>query len=225
MLQVPAAFNRNSATVSSLMPAEESGRWLLERMQHQLGFADLSNVSLLDFGCGVRFTQALLNLGLPIGRYVGVDCFADMIEFLRASVADPRFEFHRLDIRHPLYNPNGAEVLGPDTRLPLPEHAVDVAAMFSVVTHQTPEAAGHLLALLRRYVRPEGRLFFTCFLDDTIAAFEDRSPEKNGGRCVFHPDVLLEIVRRAGWLPVARYEAEVPLIADSFVCRLAPVMP
>jgi SAM-dependent methyltransferase len=222
MFQVPDSFNRNSFTVSSLMPAEDSGRWLLERMGRQLDIVDFSTVSLLDFGCGVRFTQAILNRGLPIGRYAGVDCFDDMVEFLRSSVQDPRFSFHLLDTRHPLYNPSAPETLGPDTRLPLPEGAFDVVSMFSVVTHQTPEDAGHILTLLRRYVRPDGHLFFTCFLDSTIESFEDRSPQKNSGRCVFHPDVLLEIVQASGWQVVARYDAELPLIADSFVCRAAP---
>ncbi len=28
---------------------------------------DYSRLALLDFGCGVRFTQSILNLGLPMG--------------------------------------------------------------------------------------------------------------------------------------------------------------
>lgn len=218
-LVVPERFNRNSSTVSSLMPAEESGRWLLARLQERLGFADYAKESMLDFGCGVRFSQALLNLRLPIGRYAGVDCYREMIEFLAESVRDRRFSYHLLDVRHPLYNPSCPVVLGPDTRLPLPEGAFSIVTMFSVVTHQYPGDAATLFALLRRYARDDGRLFFTCFLDGQIASFEDRSPEKNGGRCVYNPSFLEEIVRGAGWTVVARYPAEAPLIGDSFVCR------
>src|SRR5690348_8049992 len=57
-LVVPEKFNRNSYTVSSLMPAEESGAWLLERMRQQIGLETYAASTLLDFGCGVRFSQA-----------------------------------------------------------------------------------------------------------------------------------------------------------------------
>src|SRR6185503_5414527 len=123
----------------------------------------------------------------------GVDCFRDMIEFLVGAVHDPRFAYHHFDMRHPLYNPTGAVPLGPDARLPLPENHFDVVSMFSVMTHQSPEDAHHILSLLRRYVRPNGQLFFTCFLDADIPSFEDRSPERNGGRCCYNPAFLEEI--------------------------------
>jgi SAM-dependent methyltransferase len=204
------------------MPPEQSGRWLLQRMQRHLELRDLASQSLLDFGCGVRFTQAILNLRLPIGQYAGVDCFGDMIAFLQSSVKDPRFTFHLLDVRHPLYNPTSEKLLGPDARLPVPEQHFDIASMFSVLTHQTPDDAGHILTMLRRYVRPTGRLFLTCFLDDTIESFEDRSPERNGGRCFYNSAFLETILHRSGWQPAARYAAEAPLIGDSLVCRPAP---
>jgi len=218
-IQVPERFNRNSPTVVSLMPPEESGRWLLQRMQHHLGIQDYSTRSLLDFGCGVRFTQALLNLGLPLAQYAGIDCDRDMIDFLASEVKDPRFSYHLLDARHAFYNPHGSTRLGPDTRLPLPEDHFDVVSMFSVMTHLYPDDARHILALLRRHVHRKGRLFFTCFLDDTVRTFEDRSPERNGARCHYDAAFLEGIVDQAGWQPVARYPAEAPLIGDSYVCR------
>jgi hypothetical protein len=91
--------------------------------------------------------------------------------------------------------------------------------MFSVLTHQAPDDARHILALLRRYVRPDGHLFFTCFLDEAIDSFEDRSPERNGGRCFYNPRFLRELLAGAGWQTIAAYPAEPPLIGDSFVCR------
>lgn len=218
VLRVPDKFNRNSVTVTSLMPPEESGAWLLRRMQEHLGLADYSQVSLLDYGCGVRFTQSILNLGLPIGEYVGVDCYQEMIEFLVAAVKDRRFSFHLLDVPHPLYNPLGAIPLGPDTRLPVAEGHFDVVCLFSVMTHLDPDDAGLVLRLLRRVVRPDGRLFFTCFLDDAIDAFEDRSPEGNGGRCHYNAKLLEGIVGQSGWKPLSRHPAEAPLIGDSYVC-------
>jgi SAM-dependent methyltransferase len=217
---VPEEFNRNSPTVASLMPPEESGRWLLERMRRHLGAWSYRRWSLLDFGCGVRFTQAILNERLPIGEYAGVDCYGPMIEFLRTQVKDPRFTYRHLDVRNPMYNPAG-EALGPQARLELPARHYDVACMFSVLTHQDPEDARQILALLRRHVRPRGRLFFTCFLDEAIPSFEDRSPERNAGRCFYNPGFLEDLVRASGWQVAGRFAAHAPLIGDSYACRPA----
>src|SRR2546427_86247 len=129
MLVVPEEFNRNSITVTSLMTPEQSGVWLLERMRRQIGFESYAQKKLLDFGCGVRFSQAIIS--------------------------------------------------------------------------------------------SDGQLFFTCFLDQAINTFEDRSPELNGGRCFYNPDFLTELVESCGWREVGRGPAEGPLIGDSFVYQRA----
>lgn len=219
-LVVPETFNRNSARVSALMPAEESGAWLLERLRQRLGLESLARTRLLDFGCGVRFSQAILNRRLAIGAYAGVDCYAAMIDFLRANVRDRRFTYVFLDAHHPLYNPQGRP-LGPETALPLPAAAYDAISLFSVITHQSPADAAAILALLRRHVAPRGQLFLTCFLDPAIADFEDRSPERNGGFCFYNPDFLARLVEGSGWRVSRRDPGEGPLIGDSLVC--APV--
>lgn len=217
-LVVPAKFNRNSATVTALMPPEESGRWLLERMRERVGFASYDDLALLDFGCGVRFSQAILNLRLPIRRYVGVDNYREMIDFLRASVRDPRFQYETLDVHHALYNPDG-EALTTETRLPLAESSFGVVSMFSVITHQNPDDSRAIFTMLRRYVAPWGHLFFTCFLDERIDSFEDRSPARNGGVCVYQPRFLASLVESCAWTEVSRAPSEGPIVADSFVFR------
>jgi hypothetical protein len=97
----------------------------------------------------------------------------------------------------------------------------DVASMFSVITHQNRADARHLFTMLRRHVKSDGHLFFTCFLDKTIEAFEDRSPEQNGGICLYNPQFLTSIVTDCGWSMASRAPGEVPLIGDSFVFRPA----
>lgn len=219
-LVVPDRFVRNSSTVLAVMPAEQSGLWLLERLRATLSLASWAGVRMLDFGCGVRFTQAILSGGVPLARYVGVDCYREMIDFLRTEVQDPRFAFHTLDVAHPLYNPGGA-TLSPATPLPTAERDFDVVTLFSVITHQRPDDAASLLAILRRHVAARGHLFLTAFLDDAVDGWEDRSPERNGGRCVFHSDRLAEIVERSGWLVASKAPAEPPLIADGWLLRPA----
>lgn len=215
-LVVPARFNRNSATVTALMPAEESGAWLLERMRQHLDLDTYADKRMLDFGCGVRFSQAIVNKGLDLQSYLGVDNYREMIEFLQSSVRDRRLSFQFLDAHHALYNPRG-KPLSPDMTLDGEEGSFDVVSMFSVITHQNPANSEAIFSLLRRYVAPQGALFFTCFLDPNIATFEDRSPERNGGVCFYNPDYLEAIVARCGWRKVRFAPSEGPIIANAFV--------
>ena len=215
---VPEKFNRNSAKVTALMPPEEAGCWLLERMRARIGIASYADKKVLDFGCGVRFTQAILNSGLAFGRYAGVDNYEEMIEFLRKNVRDRRFSYHFLDAHHPLYNKTG-KWLAADTRLPFAEAEFDVVSMFSVITHQNPADSRAIFTMLRRYVKADGHLFFTCFIDDAIDSFEDRSPGKIGGYCVYNAAFLTKLVEECGWQIADHVPTEGPIIADSFVCR------
>ena len=217
-LVVPPRFNRNSAAVVAAMPAEQSGLWLLERMRQHLGIDGYANRRVLDYGCGVRFSQAIVNTGFAIGRYAGIDNCRELIDFLDAEVRDPRLSYHFLDACHPIYNPAGVP-LSATTRLPVADAAFDVACMFSVITHQHPEDSCAIFTLLRRHIDPGGRLFFSCFLDDTVPTFEDRSPDRNGGFCVYNPAYLAELVAGAGWELVASAPPEDPLIAHACVYR------
>jgi len=219
-LQVPERFNRNSPKVTALMTPEQSGRWLLERMRQHIGLETLDRVKLLDFGCGVRFSQAILNTGFRIGGYTGVDNDRAMIEFLQSAVRDRRMSYVFLDAYHPMYNKTG-QPLAATTRLPIEEASHDVISMFSVITHQNPEDSMSIFKLLRRYVREDGYLFFTCFLDDAIPSFEDRSPERNGGFVFYNPSFLKDLVERCGWREVSRAPGEGPVIGNSFVFRPA----
>jgi SAM-dependent methyltransferase len=200
------------------MTPEQSGLWLLERLKQRLGTSTLARTSLLDFGCGVRFTQAIINGQIPIGSYTGVDCFADMIHYLRSAVSDPRFSYYVLDALNPMYNPAG-QPLTPVASLPLPQRDFDVITMFSVITHQYPQDSESIFTILRRYVAPDGRLFFTCFLDPHLDTFEDRSEQRNAGRCFYGPSYLTSLVERCGWSVLSIAPAEPPLIGDSFLLR------
>lgn len=194
------------------MPPEDSGLWLLDRMRQRLGISSYADKKLLDFGCGVRFAQAILNCNLPFDNY------DEMIDFLRKNVRDRRFSFHYLDAYHALYNKTG-KWLAPDAELPVRERDFDVIAMFSVITHQTPADSRAIFTMLRRYVKADGQLFFTCFLDDAIETFEDRSPERNGGFCFYNRAFLTNLVESCGWLCLDHAPGEGPIIGDSFVCR------
>jgi SAM-dependent methyltransferase len=162
-LRVPMRLRRG-ALKSDEDASIESAAWLIDHMCEHVGLADLGDTEVLDFGCGVKFTQALINRSLPIKRYVGVDIDSEMIRFLDDHVADPRFEHHYVDVQNDLYNPNG-EPLSKTTRLPIEGQAFDLICLFSVFTHLAPHDYRALLELLRRFAKPDGKLFFSLFID------------------------------------------------------------
>jgi len=138
---------------------------LLEQLCDLVGVDDLSQCDMLDVGCGVKFTQAILNHDVPIKRYTGVDVYAEMIEFLRANVDDPRFEYHHVDVRNELYNPD-APPMTLQTDFGVGERTFDVICLYSVFTHLSPTDYVMMLKLLRRHIRADGRVLYTLFIDE-----------------------------------------------------------
>ncbi len=161
-LVLPSGFARN-APILDQARAVEGAEWLIGHMSEHIGVPDLGAVGVLDVGCGVRFTQAFLNRGLPIKHYVGVDVSRKVIDFLRANVSDPRFEFFHLDAQNDLYNATGqplAEMTIPE----IDDRRFDLICLFSVFTHLAPPDYVAMLQLLRRFIQPDGRLFYTLFV-------------------------------------------------------------
>lgn len=162
-LVVPSELCRNAS--GDPVAVVDAAVWMIGHLCEHIGVRDLGDLDVLDFGCGVRFTQAFLNRGVPIKQYVGVDVSRNVIDFLRSNVADPRFAFFHLDAQNDLYNPAGQ----PLATMTLPElegRQFDVICLFSVFTHLAPDDYVAMLKLLRRFVRPGGRLFYTLFVNE-----------------------------------------------------------
>src|SRR4029450_10916443 len=134
-LDIPTKFNRSAHKDPDA--TAESAVYLLRYICDKLGLPDLSQQDMLDVGCGTKFTQALLNHGLSIKSYVGVDVYREMIDFLCENVADPRFEYHHVDVQNDLYNPD-APPMTAHTGLGVGHRTFDVICLFSVFTHLAP---------------------------------------------------------------------------------------
>ena len=143
----------------------ESGLFVVDVLCRTIERPDLAGVDVLDVGCGTKIVKTILDNGQPVGRYVGIDVAAPLIEWLQANVHDPRFEFHHLPARNDLYNPGGTP-LAEFPSLPTDLEAFDLIGLFSVFTHLAPDDYVAMLRLLRRHVRPDGRLVFSVFLND-----------------------------------------------------------
>lgn len=163
MLTIPPRLRRSAITEEEATVVGAVA--LLEQLCALVGVDDLSRCDLLDVGCGVKFTQAILNHDIPIRSYTGVDVYGEMIEFLRANVHDPRFEYHHVDVRNELYNPD-APPMTAESDLGVADRNFDVICLYSVFTHLSPADYVTMLKILRRYIRPEGRLVYTLFVDE-----------------------------------------------------------
>jgi SAM-dependent methyltransferase len=143
----------------------DSGVFAVELLSRTIGRPDLAGVDVLDVGCGTKIVKTLLDNDWPVGHYTGIDASASIIEFLRANVTDPRFEFHHIDARNELYNPTGT-LLADFEHLPVGPHRFDLIGLFSVFTHLDATDFVAMLRLLRRHVKPDGRLLFSVFLSE-----------------------------------------------------------
>ena len=169
-LEVPLELRRGKRnTEGEWLPAALR---LLELLATTIGQADLGATSVLDMGCGTKFTAAIVNHGVPIRRYVGIDTDAEVIEFLAQHVDDPRLDFHHLDVHNDLYNQTGQPLSSFD-RLPVGDERFDVISLFSVFTHLAPHDYTAMLRLLRPHVEPDGRLLYSVFIDEGGADPDD----------------------------------------------------
>jgi SAM-dependent methyltransferase len=208
-------FDLNSPTVSKY-PPEVTGAFVLKALSRRLGWNSLAGKRLLDFGCGVRIARTIVNLGIEIGTYAGVDVNADTIGWLRSNVEDPRFRFERLDMYNPLYNPQGVAVdAGALKASGLADF--DAACLLSVITHQGPEDARTIFRMLWQCIIPGGRLYFTAFHDDAVDGFVDRVPTTPCVSCFYNPDYLVGLAEECGWVVRKIYPASV-LLQPAFVC-------
>lgn len=161
-LEVPLRLRRGGRRGDEEWTAAALG--LLDLLATSTGRPDLSDASVLDVGCGNKFTAAIVNEDVSIRRYVGVDTDEEVIRFLIEEVDDPRLTFHFLNAHNELYNPAGRP-LDSFGRLPVGDERFDIICLFSVFTHLAPHDYRAMLELLRPHVAPEGRLVFSLFVD------------------------------------------------------------
>lgn len=218
-LHVPDRFRRGHGRTEA--ESIESGVVLLGYMAEVMGAETLASVDVLDVGCGVKVTQAILERGIPIGSYTGVDIASPIIDFLREQVDDPRFEHHHLDGYNERYNPGGA-VLTATTRLPVDDgRTFDLISLFSVFTHLDPRDYRVMLQMLRPYIRPDGRLYYSLYIDERTAGghglmdrfavtwgddaightvdFRDMKPEKPLQWALYSRQHALDLIDGTGW--------------------------
>ena len=209
---IKAPFNFNASEIAAHSP-EVTGRILLDSMRQRFGWRSFQGKRLLDFGCGVRFAQTIFNLEIPVARYLGIDVNDDAVRWLKDNFGDQRFSFAHLDMRNAMYNPNGRECPA-DALSFLGRATFDAACMFSVITHQAPDDAVRIFTMLRPYAR---RLYFTAFIDDGVADYAEKDPDKLRNMSTYSAAFLTRKLGEAGWSVRASYPPSL-FQQTAFVC-------
>jgi SAM-dependent methyltransferase len=147
---------------------------------HLQRFAELAPADrVLDIGCGIgRIARVLTTeLAPPDGSYDGFDVAPEGIAWCQKHYARTPvpFRFVHVDLRHPVYNPAGAEDAD-GFRFPYTDGSFDLAIATSLFTHLLDLAADHYLAESARVLAPGGRLFATWFaLDESLPPVPERA--------------------------------------------------
>lgn len=159
---------------------------------------------VLDVGCGIgRLAVPLTQyLDPDRGSYDGLDPVLTGIEWCQRHItpAYPRFRFHHLDVRHPIYRPEGA-IAATEVALPFEAGAFDFVAMISLVTHLSATEVRRYASETARVLSPGGVLMLTAFVIDGNAG-------KAGARLTF--------VRSGNGGPEWHADSEHPMSAVAF---------
>lgn len=220
-LDVPEELQRNAPRVRE-HGADHTGEVLIRLAMRRCGLDSLAECDVLDVGCGVRFTQALINRGIPFKSYSGVEVHRPIVDFLKASVEphDPRFRYAHWNVRNTRYNPDGI-AMAAAASLPVPG-TFDIAWLFSVFTHLDPEDTAAMLRLVRGQIRPGGRLMFSALIDERVDGFCDAVPASPLLRAVYHPRLMRDLVAQAGWRIVSEHDPDPEhFVQATFVCAPA----
>ena len=121
---------------------------------------------VLDIGCGIgRMAVPLTQYLSDAGSYLGIDIVKPGIAWCERNISSvyPNFNFRHLDLRHPLYNPEGP-VSAADFRFPFADDSFDFICLTSVITHIDSAVLMNYAREIARLLAPGGRCFTTAFL-------------------------------------------------------------
>lgn len=200
------------------MPPDEAGEFLLRLVEEKTG-RDLAASDILDVGCGTRFAASIINRGIPVKSYTGVDIDRDLVDFLQGATAGTdNLAFYLWNVKNALYNPGGENITA-DGRFPVGDRLFDIVCFFSVFTHLTPSDAEAVLKITQKVMKPEARIFLTAFVDSNQEAnFVDADPSKPLFKAIFKKSFFETVVDNCGFA-IDYFSAPTKLTAYQYVLR------
>jgi SAM-dependent methyltransferase len=173
--------------------------------------------AVLDFGCGIGRTTALLAEFLNEGgRVVGSDIVPGQIQFCREQFAHlfPNAMFYCLQASNPHYDyltkatADASATVAEEKFFLVYREVFDVVVAFSVFTHFDPAMVARYLKSLRDLIKPLGHLFLTWFLEHPSNPAQSRlgpgqnfrDQDGNLGFALFSSPAVTELATRASLL-------------------------
>lgn len=127
-------------------------------------FPGTDSASVLDLGCGCgRLARLFQMQPQPPARYLGLDLHRGMLEWCRANLGRPGWDFAHTDVRNAGLNPGGRL---PHAEIPAKDGSFSLAVAWSVFTHILEPSVEGQLREVSRVLRPGGILISTWFLFD-----------------------------------------------------------
>lgn len=149
----------------------ESGRAEARRLVRDFGVG--IGTAILEIGCGpARLPIGLIDLQVEIAGYDGIDIDTAAIDWCRRYITrrHPRFRFHRVEARHPRYNPSGPP-MSDGFRLAFGDGSFDLIYLHSVFANMEPGSVAVYCREFARVLRPDGVVFLTAFIEPGVADF------------------------------------------------------
>jgi hypothetical protein len=97
-INVPKEVQRNSPDVLAA-GVEYNGEILLTNFAGLIGQPDLGDLDLLDVGCGVGFTQTLINGSLASRSYTRIELSLSIVQWLKENGESRDERFGRMENR------------------------------------------------------------------------------------------------------------------------------
>lgn len=221
-IQVPGEVSRNHPGIRKI-GVVKTGKMLIEKAAKFAGVDSLADKCVLDIGCGTRFTSAIINKKISIKNYTGIDVSKPVIDYLKTNVEpfDERFNYAHWDVVNALYNENGMPFSG-EALLPIDRtNKFDLIWMFSVITHQAPEEAVTLFKVLKKYIKNDGSMVFTAFIEKDVENFIDVNKDQPLMVAQFDYDFMIALLDEAGWEVKSTHSPEWGSLHQfCFVCQL-----
>jgi hypothetical protein len=147
-----------------------------------------------------------------------MDVHAQIIQYLKDNVSRPSFFYFQVPFKNERYNKKGIPMTK-NSELPGTIKAYDLITLQSVFTHFNPPDFLALLHVLRRYAASDARLFFTCFIDNTMEHdFIDLVPDKPLLNAVYRESYIREMLEESNWKPISLEPPGFDM-AHQFVCE------
>lgn len=150
------------------------------------------NSRMLEIGCSSgRTVIGLTHKAGPIAEYVGVDTKPYNIWWCNKYIAKKNkyCKFIHVDLKHIMFNQNGAIELDENFRYPLSGNHFDIVYLNSILPNNIDTEIKLLAKEFYRLLKPGGKLFLTTFIEENVPPMTE-NPENYVMECTYPRQIV-----------------------------------